>query len=274
MKKALAQNPNLLRTLLGLSFTLIFLLSYAVYGATIAPSYYVYDTEATMTEMQNSEPQQRYDESDNTTIWSWDFALDGQNLTWVNLTAMELSDGAIVKLSNGAGLFSHHFLGVVDARDFSCQEQCQQNITHQKTSEGGEDVSIISLTALNPARRDNGSVYAQDIGDAEQKARSEIEYFHSPSVVRIEIIELGNRSTSPNVLLTGVNEEFNSISVFSVDAATEFLWALASVVGCFAVILVPSFTVFFAARAKEKRDNLKLIQQQKQDEDSVIASDS
>ena len=33
MQKALAQNPNLLRTLLGLSFTLIFLLGYAVYGA-------------------------------------------------------------------------------------------------------------------------------------------------------------------------------------------------------------------------------------------------
>jgi len=259
---------------LGLSFTLIFLLSYAVYGATIAPSYYVYDTEVTMTETPNSSPQPWYDESDNTTTWSWEFALDGQNLTWVNLTAMELSDGAIVKLSNGAGLFSHHLLGVVDARGFSCQELCQQNITHQRISEDGEDVSIISLTALNPARRNNGSVYAQDIGDAEQKARAEIEYFHSPSIVRVEIIEHGNRSTSPDILLTGVNEEFNSISVFSVDAATEFLWALASVVGCFAVILVPSFTVFFAARAKEKRDNLKLTQQQQQDENSVISNDN
>jgi len=40
------------------------------------------------------------------------------------------------------------------------------------------------------------------------------------------------------------------------------------------VILVPSFTVFFAARAKEKRDNLKLIQQQQQDENSVSSSDN
>lgn len=273
MKKALAQNPNLLRTLLGLSFTLIFLLSYAVYGATIAPSYYIYDTEATMTEMQNSEPQRWYDEDDNTTTWSWEFALDGQNLTWVNLTAMELSDGAIVKLSNGAGLFSHQLLGVVDARGFSCQEQCQQNVTHQRVSENGDDVSIISLTELDPARRNNGSVYGQDIDAAEQKARAEIEYFHSPSQVRIEIIEQGNRSTSPNILLTGVNEEFNSISVFSIDAATEFLWALFSVVGCFAIILIPSFTVFFAARAKEKRDNLKLTQQQLQDEKLVTSND-
>ena len=73
-------------------------------------------------------------------------------------------------------------------------------------------------------------------------------------------------------MLISVNEEFASISVFSVDAATEFLWALASVVGCFAVILIPSFTIFFAARAKEKRDNLKLKQQQSEDEISINAN--
>ena len=52
MQKALAQNPNLLRTLLGLSFTLIFLLGYAVYGATVSPSYYVYETETLTTRMK------------------------------------------------------------------------------------------------------------------------------------------------------------------------------------------------------------------------------
>ncbi len=272
MKKALAQNPNLLRTLLGLSFTLIFLLSYAVYGATIAPSYYIYETEAVSTEMSGSEPQKLYDDGDNTTTWHWEFAVDGQNLTWVNLTAMELSDGAIVKLSNGAGLFSHHLLGVADARDFSCQQQCQQNITHQIISENGEEVSIVTLTELDPARRNNGSVSGEDINAAEKRAREEIEYFHSPSTIRVEIIEQGNRSTNPSIMLISVNEEFASISVFSGDAATEFLWALASVVGCFAVILIPSFTIFFAARAKEKRDNLKLKQQQSEDEISINAN--
>lgn len=55
MKKALAQNPNLLRTLIGLSLTLIFMLSYAVYGATVSPSYYIYQTEATNTEFDEIE---------------------------------------------------------------------------------------------------------------------------------------------------------------------------------------------------------------------------
>lgn len=55
-----------------------------------------------------------------------------------------------------------------------------------------------------------------------------------------------------------VNEEFESIAVFSVDAATEFLWALAAVVGCFSMVLIPSFTVYFAAKAKENKDQVKL----------------
>ena len=65
-----------------------------------------------------------------------------------------------------------------------------------------------------------------------------------------------------------VNEEFDSISEISVDAATEFLWALAAVVGCFSMVLIPSFTVYFAAKAKENKDRLKL----EQSEEHVKAS--
>ena len=46
--------------------------------------------------------------------------------------------------------------------------------------------------------------------------------------------------------------------MFEVDAATEFLWALAAVIGCFSMVLVPSFTVYFAARAKQRKTDLKL----------------
>ena len=71
MKKALAQNPNLLRTLIGLSLTLIFMLSYAVYGATVSPSVYIYQTEPTVDQYDASVADQNiersYDADDNTT---------------------------------------------------------------------------------------------------------------------------------------------------------------------------------------------------------------
>ena len=121
------------------------------------------------------------------------------------------------------------------------------------------------MTSTDPARRNNGTVYAKSIDLATEKARENIEYEHSPSIIRIEITENGNRQTSPTIFLTTVNEDFSDIEVFSIDAGTEFLWALAAVIGCFAIILIPSFGLYFASRAKERQHELKL----KQAEDDV-----
>ena len=269
MQKALAQNPNLLRTLLGLSFTLIFMLAYAVYGATISPSYYLYTTDTETTVNENVEPVKLYDDDTNETNWRWTFTADGDNLTWVNVTAGGLSKNAVVKLTNSAGLYSHSKLGDPDAEGFACEDSCYLNNTHEIISENGGDDGIISMTTTDPGRRNNGTVYAKSLDEAESKARDIVEYFHTPAVIIVEIIEAGNKSTAPSVSLVTVNEDFAEISVFSVDAGTEFLWAVAAVVGCFSMILIPSFTVYFAARAKERKNELKLQKAEQVVDDSV-----
>ena len=268
MKKALAQNPNLLRTLIGLSVTLIFMLSYAVYGATVSPSVYIYQTEASVDEYDASQAdediERSYDQDTNMTTWAWQVFADGANLTWVNVTASDLSDGAILRVTSIAMLYSHELLGTTyDLENpleegFSCAELCFHNTSHERTSPDGDDLTFYGLTSVDPARRSNGSVFAQDIAEAEEKSREMIEYMHSPSILRIEVIEQGNRTTQPVITALTVNEAFSSVEVFSVDAATEFLWALAAVVGCFSMVLIPSFTVYFAARAKEKKTEAKL----------------
>ena len=273
MQKALAQNPNLLRTLLGLSFTLIFLLGYAVYGATISPSYYLYTTETETTIHNSNEPTKLYDEENNITNWRWTFTADGVNLTWVNVSAGDLSRGSIMKLINSAGLYSHTKLGDPDAEDFSCEDKCFYNSTHELISDDGGDEAIYSMTTTDPGRRNNGTVYAKSLGSAEDKAREIIEHSHTPSVIIVEVKEKGNKSTSPDVILVTVNEDFSEIEVFSVDAGTEFLWAVAAVVGCFSMILIPSFTVYFAARAKERKNELKLEAEEQKVNQSISESD-
>ncbi len=258
MQKALAQNPNLLRTLLGLSFTLIFLLGYAVYGATISPSYYLYTTESETTIHDTNEPTKLYDEDENVTNWRWTFTADGVNLTWVNVSAGDLSRNSVIKLTNSAGLYSHTKLGDPDANDFSCEDKCYFNNTHELIIDEGGDEAIYSMTTTDPGRRNNGTVFAQSLDSAEDKARAIIQHLHTPSVIIVEVTEKGNKSTSPDIILVTVNEDFNDIEVFSVDAGTEFLWAVAAVVGCFSMILIPSFTVYFAARAKERKSEMKL----------------
>ena len=273
MQKALAQNPNLLRTLLGLSFTLIFLLGYAVYGATISPSYYLYTTDTETTIHDTNEPTKLYDEENNVTNWRWTFSADGVNLTWVNVSAGDLSRNSIIKLINSAGLYSHSKLGDPDADDFSCEDRCYYNSTHELFSDEGGDEAIYSMTTTDPGRRNNGTVYAQSLESAEDKAREIIQHLHTPSVIIVEVTEKGNKSTSPDIVLVTVNEDFNDIEVFSVDTATEFLWAVAAVVGCFSMILIPSFTVYFAARAKERKNELKLEAEEQKVNQSISEID-
>lgn len=281
MKKALAQNPNLLRTLIGLSLTLIFMLSYAVYGATVSPSVYIYQTEPTVDVYDASVADQNiertYDAEENTTTWAWQVIADDSNLTWVNVTATDLAPGAVLRVTNVAKLYSHELLGNTYnlqnplEEEFSCADLCDHASVHERTSEEGGTIEFHALTSVDPARRSNGSVFAADLAEAEQKSRAAIEYKHSPSILRIEIIEEGNRTTQPSISAETVNEAFSSVAVFSVDAATEFLWALAAVVGCFSMVLIPSLTVYFAARAKEKRDEAKLELAKSQVE-AIVAS--
>ncbi len=144
MRKALAQNPNLLRTLVGLSVTLIFMLSYAVYGATVSPSVYIYQTEATVDTYNASEAdeevQRYYNDDDNTTTWSWQINANDANLTWVNITATELSDGAVLRVTNIAKLYSHELLGnTYDLQnpleeEFSCADLCDYDTKHERTA--------------------------------------------------------------------------------------------------------------------------------------------
>ena len=257
MRKALAQNPNLLRTLIGMGLTLIFLLAYAVYGATINTEVYIYNSTATEESVSLEEPRKYYDVDSNTTTWTWDAALNPMNLTWVNLTAVSLSADSTLAISNTAGLYSHPDLGDDDAEDFSCSESCRKKNEH-KVNSTGEVTEIVALTNPDPAIRGKGSVYADSLEEAREKSSQIMLNEFNSSLVRITVEEDGNRTVSPTINLAQVNEELTSVERFEVDTATEFLWALAAVIGCFSMVLVPSFTVYFAARAKQKKLELKL----------------
>ena len=116
--------------------------------------------------------------------------------------------------------------------------------------------SIINLHRPRPAIEWDS--FADSLSEAESLARSEVNYTHSPSQIIIQITEPGDKSVQPQVNVYTVNEAFAKVEIFEIDAATEFLWALAAVVGCFSMVLIPSFTVYFAARAKERKNEEKL----------------
>ena len=258
MKKALAQNPNLLRTLMGLGLTLILLLSYAVYGATVSPSYYIYESESLESTVELGNETRFFDEDNNKTTWMWDTNLNGTNLTWVNLSVFQISVGSEISISNSGGFYGHPDLGNPDAEKFSCEADCVNLTSHSIVVYDGTDSEIILLTNPDPALRGKGSVYADSLNEAESKAHTALTHNHSSISTKITIIENGSRDVPPTVVLIQVNEEFKSISQFEIDTATELMWALAAVIGCFGMVLVPSITLYLAAQAKQKRVEIKM----------------
>jgi hypothetical protein len=257
MRKALAQNPNLLRTLIGMGLTLIFLLAYAVYGATIDTEIYVYESDSQESTVALESEARLYDSNNNRTIWTWDATLDGQNLTWVNLSGEMLSLGSTLSISNSDGFYSHPDLGNPDADDFSCSDSCSKSEDHTVTITA-DLTEIISLTDPNPEIRGKGSLFADSLTEAEEKAAKRINTTFDATNVKITVIEDGNRTVKPTITLTQVNEKLDDVEQFEIDAATEFFWALAAVIGCFAMVLGPSFIIYWAAQAKQKKLDVKL----------------
>ena len=114
------QNPNMIRTLLLLSFTLIFLLAYAVYGATSNSGYYLYESEKNTTSPELSVIGNSPDYQNGKTVWLWEFETSTTNLTWVNVTVNGAYEKSNLKVINVDGSFwSHPELGDIDS-DFNC----------------------------------------------------------------------------------------------------------------------------------------------------------
>ena len=272
MRKALAQNPNLLRTLLGLSFTLIFLLSYAVYANTISTSYYTYTTEATETLVGEDLVLERsWDADSNVTTWSANVTMDRSNLTWVEVSASDLADGAMLTVVDAAGLYTHPLLGSEDATGFSCVEDCRlQSTTDIEADEG--DAHFLALAVTDPAARSNGTVVAVDLNDAWEQASDLVENRHGSNILRITVQEPGDRSTGPSLQVRTVNEALAEVTPFSIDVASEFVWALTAVFACFSLVLLPAFAAYAVARRRE-RINEARVASAISDDDAEATSD-
>ena len=254
MRKALAQNPNLLRTLIGLSFTLVFVLSYAVYGATIDTEYYIYSTERNESSAELSllhKEVSKDDGGDEWTTWLWQADVNRTNLTWINSSLSGAPAGSILKVINTAGWYSHELLGETTDLSFNCAIECEKKTSHSKTAEEGSAM-VIGLIHTDPARRDGGTVRADSEAEALEMVDEILNRSYSEGVWQIQVVAPGNHSIEPQIELLHVNEQFVSMEPFSLDTATEMMWSLAAVIGCFIIVLVPLMTMFIISRMQEK----------------------
>ncbi len=272
MREAMKQNPNMIRTVLILSFTLIFILAYAVYGASNNSGYYLYksskiNSDAELTTIGNTPVFQN-----GKTVWIWEFETSTTNLTWVNVTVSGAHENSNLKVINVDGSFwSHPELGDINS-DFNCADRvskdgediwvvvdCQTGSTHTMLLDEGNGV-FVSLTHPNPAIRDGGTVRADDFYSALNISNTIFNNTHESGLWQISIESEGNQShLDPTLSVNYVNEEIISIELFTIDAATEMLWSMAALIGCFMILLVPAFLIYFISRQSDKKEREELL---------------
>ena len=272
------QNPNMIRTLLLLSFTLIFLLAYAVYGASSNSGYYVYESEQNSTSAELSVIGTNPTYQNGKTVWLWEFETNTENLTWINVTVEGGVDNSILKVINIDGNFwSHPELGDALNTDTNCADRikkdgeyvwvtidCQVGSTHTMPLESG-NVNFISLSHPDPALRDGGTVRSDDYESGLAEVNSIFNRTHESKSWQISIeVEGDHTEVNPSVGVSYVNEKIISVELFKIDAVTEMLWSMAALIGCFMILLVPAFLVYFISQnsARNERKELELALEQ------------
>ena len=261
MKKAMAQNPNMLRTMIGLGLTLIVILSYAVYGATIDSSYYMYHTS---NEGVDHDPIDQGLSEDNTTQ-QWTFTTN-RATTWLNVTidGVEQDDTISVGVSDGIWYY-HEMLGDEDAERFSCRQTDEQafeeyNVctaaqVHSITAEESGMMTIRGIVSPELPMGGLGSMYADSLEDAQEASTDLISAHNGTRVWTITLAssdEIHPAEYSP--LVESTTHELEMVEPFKIDPVTEMLWSISALIGCFAIALVIPLSIYFAARAKERRE--------------------
>ncbi len=255
----------MIRTIILLAASLIFILSFAVHSATIDSDYYLVDTGN-----RSEQVSPTIVVGSNAT---WQDSIDGA-ITWSNITVSGAPAGSMMTVtSNGVVWWHHPLLGDSDAQNFNCIERqiglaeviehCTKSREHSIVlDEGGGTLrGLVSVELPTGGVLSTRQLSAADAGEfAEQLIDDETRQ------VGWTIIVTGPDGEQLDPAGIEVTHEFTthevtSIEPFRVEPFTELVWSVAALVGCFAMVLLVPVSVFFAAQAKEKRDEAVRIEQ-------------
>jgi len=258
MRKSLSRNPNMMRTMIGIGLVLILVLSYAVYSNTLDSEYYGYTTTNEEVELDMQETEEGSAEWYSTTISA---------ITWINVSVSGAPEGSSIQVEAfGTEWYYSPLLGFPGAENFYCRhslsadsgqvsESCELAVLHEKISEGGED-RMLGLVLNELPIGGLGYLHSDDSTSAEVQARELIERSEVIVTWRVKVLEDGEPVASEGVELSVsvVTHELVSVHEFKLDPVQESVYSLATLVGCFSLLLIIPLTVYFSVVYKTKKD--------------------
>ncbi|HJM87533.1 MAG TPA: hypothetical protein QF433_04865 [Candidatus Thalassarchaeaceae archaeon] len=260
MQKALSRNPNLLRTLIGLSVTLIIVLGYSIYSASIESEYYHFHTE-----MEEVPIVLSVDNNTSENLILWHGSSLG-SLSWVNFTISGAPEGSVLTItSGGSKWWSHSLLGDDAAEYFNCLEpnsdfeminRCDYGFTHSiEINETGSSVlrGLISdelpLSGLGTIRADNLSAAKEESASILERSNNsvtwQIELTHDSPIEKVAV----------SLDAVVVNNNLTDVEKFQLNPVVESIWSLTALMSCFVMALALPLGIYYASIMREKRLN-------------------
>jgi len=257
MKKSLSRNPNMLRTMVGLGMTLILLLSYAVYSNTLDSEYYRFETtneEAILTTV----------ELDGDGKW---YVTTTSAISWLNVTMENLPEGSKMIVSSSSIPFytSESLGGDNDGRMFTCKdidedfelivESCDLGFSHESLESNGI-IEFKSIVAIELPLGGVGYIEADDYSSAFEGATDRISDAEGITTWSVEVMKSGeviNLTDAPEINV--VTHVLVSVEEFKLDPITETLYGLASLIGCFTMMIVVPMIAYFSSVARQKKED-------------------
>ena len=257
MKRSLSKNPNMLRTMIGTGLTLILVLSYAVYSATMDSEYYGYITTNDAVDAELA--------SESEGNASWYFTTQAA-ITWVNFTVNggPTTDAYLVVEAEGFRSDWYHspLLGLDDGgyvcnepeSDYSAViETCELSSIHSIKLDNGSAVlrGRVSLELpiggkgyFESENKESAEIFAKDVVSSQEKT----------TTWRVKVIEGESITTSGMIDIRAeyVVHEYISVDRFTLDPVQETVYSIAALIGCFFLVLIIPLMIYYSAIYKER----------------------
>ncbi len=253
----MSQNPNMLRTMVGIGLTLIFVLGYAVYHNTVESEYYGYETT------NISESVEVNQDDDGVAEW---FLSTNMPITWVNVSVLGAPQDSILRVqADGTPWFHSPFLGDNQDFPFNCEgdgdysdlvETCDYStyhevvVTEEESFLRGIVSSILPIEGL-------GYLQADDLSEAYDKADELISNEGSVITWRMGVYDDEGNALDPSgmeIRVSMVFHELTDVNEFQIDPIEESVYSLATLIGCFSLMLVLPLIIYFSAVYKARKD--------------------
>ena len=249
----------MLRTMIGTGLTLIVLLIYAVYSNTVESEYYGYTTSNETVVMELNEEAEG--------VSSWYYTTEAA-ITWINVSVSGAPfDGSVltVEAEGFQSNWSHSpSLGLTDSNyvcnepqsDFSgLIETCLYQRSHSIELDDGQGI-IRGRVSLELPIQGKGYLESDNMQSAKEEAMAMISSQNKTITWKIFVEKDGELVSAEGIEVNAVIaiHEYQSIDQFSLDPIQETVYSIATLVGCFFLVLVIPLMIYFSATYREKRD--------------------